>query len=80
MSVFEVCHAAVNAITNRTIPDLTDCVMYVTQCPDEDCAHLIAQSGIKEVWYQRSIKRGNKDNEENAKRILQLARVSFRYI
>ena len=75
-----VCHAAVNAIASRTIPDLTGCTIYVTQHPDEDCAHLIAQSGIREVKYMRNDERGNPDHEENAKRIFALGRVSLLYV
>ena len=78
--ILTVCHAAVNAIANRTILDLTGCTIYLTQCPDEDCAHLIAQSGITEVKYMRNVKRGNRDHEENAKRILSLERVSIKYV
>ena len=54
--------------------------MYVTQHPDEDCAHLIVLSGIKEVKYMRNILRGNPDHEENARRILLLGRVSLKYV
>ena len=55
-------------------------VRYVTQHPDEDCAHLIAQSGIREVKYMRNDERGNPDHEENAKRIFALGRVSLLYV
>ncbi len=75
-----VCHAAVNAIASRTIPDLTGCTMYITQHPDEDCAHLIRQSDIKEVKYMRNDKRGNPDFEENARQILSLGRVAITYV
>ena len=48
-----VCHAAVDAIVNRTIHDLTSagCTMYLTHTPDKDCAQLIMESGIHEVIY-----------------------------
>ena len=76
-----VCHAVVNAIANRTIPDLTACTMYITRHPDEDCAHLIVQSGIKKVKYMRNVRRRNPDHEENARRILLLGnKVSHKYV
>ena len=74
-----VCHAAVNAIVNRTISDLTNCTMYLTLCPDEDCAHLVALSGIKEVKYQRNVTRGNVQYEKNARAIFALQGVSIKY-
>ena len=54
--------------------------MYTTQHPDEDCANLIVQSGIKEVKYMRNDKRGHRDFEENADRIFTLGRVSNMYV
>ncbi len=69
-----------NAIVGKTIPDLTNCTIYLTQHPDEDCANIIVQSGIKEVKYQRNTNRGNKIYERNAKRILQLYGVSIQYV
>ncbi|CAH0719020.1 unnamed protein product, partial [Brenthis ino] len=46
-----VCHAELNAITNRNSADLGDCTLYVTLFPCNECAKLIIQSGIKEVVY-----------------------------
>ena len=69
--------------------------MYLTLHPDDDCAHLIVQSGIKEVWYDEmlSSKRikdlkqlsSPTDNKEQKKfkdacNILRLGRVSLRYV
>ncbi len=75
---YTVCHAAVNAIASRTIPDLTDCTMYITLHPDEDCAHAIAKSGIKEV---KCMTRRKTNNEERARAILLLhGRVLLKYV
>ena len=68
--------------------------MYLTLHPDDDCAHLIVQSGIKEVLYDEmlSSKRINlkqlsslTDNKElktfrDACDILCMGRVSLRYV
>ncbi len=75
-----VCHAAVNAIASRTIPDLTGCTMYTTLHPDEDCAHIIAQSGIKEVKCMKNNKRGHRPFEDKARTILLLRQVSIKYV
>ncbi len=75
-----VCHAAMNAIVGKTIPDLANCTIYLTQHPDEDCANIIVQSGIKEVKYQRNTNRGNKTFERNAKSVFQLYAVSIKYV
>ena len=44
-----VVHAAVNAIINKTRENLDGCTMYVTLCPDKDCAHAILLAKIEEV-------------------------------
>ncbi len=69
-----------NAIAGKTIADLTNCTIYLTQHPDEDCANIIVQSGIKEVKYQRNTNRGNKTYERNAESIFQLHAVSIKYV
>ena len=55
--ILTVVHAAVNAITNKTITNLEGCTIYLTLYPDEDCAHAIIQSGISHVKYGVFIKR-----------------------
>ena len=67
-----VCHAAVDAIVNRTIHDLSGCTMYLTHTPDKDCAQLIVESGITKVVYI-NLKDNNSDNkqmDENTRKIL----------
>lgn len=45
-----VCHAELNAIVNA-FKDLKGCTMYATLHPCNECAKLIIQSGITEVFY-----------------------------
>ena len=40
-----------NAIANRTEMNLADCTMYVTCFPCIECAKLIAQVGIRTIFY-----------------------------
>ena len=70
--------------------------MYLTLHPDVDCAHLIVQSGIKEVWYDemlsskrikdlKQLSSSPTDSKElktfrDACDILRLGRVSLRYV
>lgn len=53
---YVVCHAAVDAIVNRTVSDLKECTIYVTHTPDKDCAQIIVESGIKKVVYIGGLK------------------------
>ena len=46
-----VCHAEMNAIMNKNSESLKNCDMYVTLFPCNECAKLIIQSGIKNVYY-----------------------------
>lgn len=46
-----VVHAEPNALTNANQRDLTECVMFVTLFPCNECAKLIVQSGIRKVYY-----------------------------
>ena len=78
-----VVHAAVNAITNRTIKNLEGCTIYQTLPPDEDCAHAIIQSGISHVKYGKFIKRRSKTkmpNIELAEELLRLQKVCYRLL
>ena len=66
--------------------------MYLTLHPDDDCAHLIVRSRIKEVLYNSTITSSriganiyDPNNDEsikfiNAKNILLQGRVSLRYL
>ncbi len=46
-----VVHSELNAILNSKQNDLTDCKLYVSLFPCNECAKAIIQSGIKEVYY-----------------------------
>lgn len=46
-----VVHAEPNAILNCYTSDLSGCRIFVTQVPCHECAKLIIQSGITEVYY-----------------------------
>ena len=46
-----VCHAEMNAIVNRNSADLSDCKIYVTLFPCNECMKLLIQSGIREIIY-----------------------------
>lgn len=46
-----VCHAELNAIINCERKDLIGAKLYVTSYPCYQCAKMIIQSGIKEVYY-----------------------------
>ncbi|PPE06274.1 deoxycytidylate deaminase [Mesoplasma corruscae] len=45
-----VVHAELNAIVNARA-DLSDCSLYITLFPCNECAKIIIQAGIKEVFY-----------------------------
>lgn len=45
-----VCHSELNAILNTNV-DLTDCKLYVTLFPCNECTKAIIQKGIKEIVY-----------------------------
>jgi dCMP deaminase len=46
-----VCHAELNAIVSKYDSDISGCVLYQTLYPCINCARLIIQSGIKEIYY-----------------------------
>jgi len=46
-----VIHGEVNAILNSNTHDLRGCTLYVTYFPCNECAKVIAQSGISKVVY-----------------------------
>ncbi len=46
-----VVHAEANAILNAIKSDLSDCRIYITLSSCNECAKLIAQKGIKKVYY-----------------------------
>lgn len=46
-----VCHAEMNAILNKNVIDVKGCDLYVTRYPCNECAKVIIQSGIKNIYY-----------------------------
>ena len=46
-----VCHAAMNAIMNCRKRDLKGCTMYISLLPCNECAKLIIEAGIENVFY-----------------------------
>jgi dCMP deaminase len=56
-----MCHAARHAILNKNSTNLRDCSLFATILPCNECFKLIAQSGIKKVYYLTD----SKDNWTN---------------
>jgi len=71
-----VCHAEMNAILNKIVGKLNGCRMYVALFPCNECAKLIIQAGIKEVFYL-SNKNWNKDECVASRRMLDAAGVIY---
>lgn len=46
-----VCHAEMNALSNKTSYDCKNCTIFVLLFPCNECAKLIIQAGIKRVVY-----------------------------
>lgn len=73
-----VIHAEANAILN-SIKDLTDSIIYTSLFPCNDCAKIIAQSGVKEVIYE-SDKYKDHINTKISKKILDKCGVRTRQV
>ena len=73
-----VVHAEANAILNST-KDLHGSRIYVALFPCNECTKLMIQSGIKEIIYL-SDKYKDTDSVKASKKMLQLAKVSFRQL
>ncbi|GLV35238.1 uncharacterized protein CBL_01613 [Carabus blaptoides fortunei] len=73
------CHAELNAILNTVSADLKDCKIYVTRHPCNECAKLIAQSGITEVIYRDNDKPGRWDVTA-AERIFKTSGIAIRQV
>lgn len=66
-----VVHAEVNAILNKNIMNLSNCRMYITLFPCNECTKLIIQSGIREIIYLQ-------DKEDIAsKKMLDLTGIKY---
>ena len=71
-----VCHSELNAILNYK-GDLTDTIIYVTLFPCNECAKVIAQSGVKEVVYL-SDKYAETDSTIVSKKIFDSVGIKYR--
>lgn len=67
-----------NAILNKNSADIKDCSIYVALFPCNECSKLIIQAGIKEVIFY-SDKYHHQPNCKASRRLLDLARVKYRY-
>ncbi|OAF70165.1 dCMP deaminase [Intoshia linei] len=68
-----VCHAEMNAITNKHSANLYGCTMYVTNYPCNECAKLIIQSRIKSIFYLNHKK--NSEKYLAAEKLFQMANI-----
>lgn len=71
-----VCHAELNAIMNKNAADLTDCTVYVTLFPCNECTKLIIQSRIARVVYL-SDKYHDTESCQAARRMMDMAGVRY---
>ncbi|MDF9867123.1 dCMP deaminase [Bacilli bacterium PM5-3] len=71
-------HSEAKAIVDAKC-DLSNSVMYVTLFPCNECAKLIIEAGIKELYYLED-KYCNEDNVIASKRMLSEAGIKFEYI
>lgn len=71
-----VVHAEMNAILNAK-RDLSNCTLYVTLFPCNECAKAIIQSGIKRVYYEDD-KYAYQDATKASKKMLATAGVDIR--
>lgn len=68
-----VVHAELNAILNSH-SDLTDCSIYVTHYPCNECAKAIIQSGIKKIYFANN-QRAEMAETKAAKKMFEAAGV-----
>ncbi|VDP25064.1 unnamed protein product [Soboliphyme baturini] len=72
-----MCHAAMNAILNQNVPDISGSTLYVTRFPCVECVKLIIQAGINSICYLRD---DHTDIESEAARyMLDMCKVSYKY-
>jgi dCMP deaminase len=72
-----VCHAELNAITNKNQADIAGCRIYSTLFPCNECTKLIIQSGIREVIFL-SDKYHDTESCEAARKMMDLSGVGYR--
>jgi dCMP deaminase len=71
-----VCHAEMNAILNKNNMDLTNCTIYTTLFPCNECAKLIIQAKINKIIY-KSDKDADKDFIITSKRMLDMTNTEY---
>ena len=71
-----VCHAEMNAIVNKNSASIKNCSIYVSLFPCNECAKLIIQSGIKQIYYY-SDKHNYKDETKASKIMLDMAGIKY---
>jgi dCMP deaminase len=71
-----VVHAEVNAILNKNSSDVKNCTLYVALFPCNECAKIIIQSRIREIFYM-SDKHADKSSTIGSKRMLDAAGVKY---
>lgn len=69
-----VVHAEVNAVLNKMASDVKNCTLFVALFPCNECAKVIIQSGIKEIFYL-SDKHAHKPEVIASKRMLDAAGI-----
>jgi dCMP deaminase len=72
-----VVHSEINAVLNSNVEDLSNCIIYVTLAPCNECSKVIIQSGIREVCYF-SDKYNNTDSHKAARKMLDAAGIECR--
>ena len=73
-----VCHAELNAILNaRNGSSLSNCTVYVTLFPCNECTKALIQVGVKEVVYLDD-KYGDTIGVQASKKMLTLAGIKYR--
>jgi len=70
-----VIHAEINAIHNKIANDLTDCALYVTHHPCNECAKSIIQAGITKVYYVKELSSGYNQSTEATRKMFNSADV-----
>ena len=78
LTLFLVCHAELNAILNKNVASVKNCIIYVALFPCNECAKLIIQSGLREIVYM-SDKYHDSPEMEASRKLLNLAGVKYRY-
>jgi dCMP deaminase len=75
-----VCHAELNAVVNAlSITELKGSSIYVTMFPCNECAKLIIQVGITNVFYLRDSKHGS-DSATAARRMFDMVGIKYRQL